>query len=186
MRWGLAKGFQSNESGVGTASIPHSMSESKTPMDQGILSMAAVYSNGFLCLLTGFVILLTGVWKDTTLGFGINVVLKAFSLYIPRFGSIILMSCSVFFILTTILGNAYNGSQCFSYITGKKNLKTYYIFISLAVFLGALLDVEFVWTVVDFFVIPVACPNVLALVFINFKKPLKPKKSFILAKKPST
>lgn len=168
LRWGLAKGFQSNESGIGTASIPHSMSASRKPVDQGILSMVAVYSNGFLCILTGLVVLVTGVWKDHQAGIGINIVLKAFSHHIPVFGTVVLVLCSILFVLTTILGNAYNGSQCFAHVTGYRGLKLYYVLIAFSVFVGAILDVEFVWTYVDLFVIPVAFPHVIGLLCIVY------------------
>ncbi|MBT4595291.1 sodium:alanine symporter family protein, partial [bacterium] len=48
VRWGVARAVQINEIGTGTSTFPHSMAETNSPTDQGILSIAAVYTNGFL------------------------------------------------------------------------------------------------------------------------------------------
>ncbi len=44
MRWGVIRGFQANEAGIGTATIPHSMAETHNPTPQGILTMASTFS----------------------------------------------------------------------------------------------------------------------------------------------
>ena len=170
LRWGLAEGFYSNEAGMGIAPIPHSMAETDNATNQGILSIVSVYSNGILCLLSGLTVLVTGVWQEPGMAFDINMIVKAISLYFPMVGPVVLSSCAILFAFTTILGNGYNGSQCFLYATKNKYLYYYYALIALIIFLGSIAEVKLVWSISDFFVIPVACIHIAGLIFISFKK----------------
>ena len=52
MRWGIFKGVQTSEAGVGTQTIPHSMAETQDPVHQGILAMVSTYSAGKFGSLT--------------------------------------------------------------------------------------------------------------------------------------
>lgn len=168
LRWGLSAGFYSNEAGMGIAPIPHSMAETQKPVDQGILSMVSVYSNGFLCLLSGLTILITGIWQQGT-PFDITMIVKALSMYFPMLGPVILSLSAVMFAFTTILGNGYNGSQCFLYATKNKYIYAYYILIGLIIFFGAVAEVKFVWALSDFFMAPVAVIHISSLLWITFR-----------------
>jgi alanine or glycine:cation symporter, AGCS family len=166
MRWGLAKGFYSNEAGLGTAPIPHSMAATSSPQNQAILALVSVYSNGFLCLISGLVVLTTGIWKNPDIPFGIDMIVSAFSSYFPVVGYFVLFICAVLFSFTTILGNGYNGSQCFLYSFGRKNVSIYYLLVAIMIFGGAICDMDLVWTITDFFVVPAAMINIFSLIYI--------------------
>lgn len=170
LRWGLARGFFANESGLGTGTIPHSMSDTKTPVNQGILSMVSVYSNGLLCLLSGLVTLITGTWLSTDTGIGINVVAQSFAMYFSNIGIIVLMICALLFAFGTILGNSYNGSQCFLYATKNRWLKVYQILIPAILIVSAIMDVETLVKILDLFYIPIAIPNILGIIILAFKR----------------
>ncbi len=170
LRWGLAKGFFANEAGLGFPTIPHSMSKSKVPVNQGILSMLSVYSNGFLCILSGLTVLLTETWLDPDLGIGINILAKSFTIYFHSPGIVILMFSALLFAFGTIVGNSYNGSQCYLYATKNQGLKYYYIFIAIVVFIGSISEVESLARITDFCLIPLAIPNVLGILILAFKK----------------
>ena len=169
-RWGLAKGLQANESGLGTSSIAHSAAETNNPIDQGILAMVAVYTNGLLCTLSGLAILMTGVWKDTSLVFDISMIDKVLSLYFPGVGSIVLVICGTLFSFTTIMGNSYYGMKCFSYLTNHRFELAHHFLVAAVIYIGAISDVRFIWSVVDFFMIPVAVINIIGLIVLSFKK----------------
>ena len=170
LRWGLAKGFFANEAGLGTATIPHSMAKTKSAINQGILSMISVYSNGFLCLLSGLAVLLTETWLDPSLGSGINILAKSLNLYFSNFGVIILSLSLFLFVFGTIVGNSYNGSQCYLYATKNRWLNYYYILIAIVVFLGSVTDVVFLANITDFFLIPIAIPNIIGVLLLAFKE----------------
>lgn len=170
MRWGLLGGFQNNEAGMGTSSIPHSMADIKSPISQGILSMIAIYSHGLLCILSGLVVLLTGTWKDPAIDVGINIVNTSFTYYFSNIGAITLAISAILFAYTTILGNSYNGSQCFFFITKNKYAKCYYWLTAILIFLGTIFDVKLIWVVTDFFVLAVALPNIVGILILMFRR----------------
>jgi len=169
-RWGVAKGTFASEAGVGTATIPHSMAKVEDPIEQGILAMVSTYSVGFVCFLSGLVVLLTGT-VDSDIPMGINMLAKSFSMYAPDvISSIILITCTFLFAIGSIIGNSYNGSQGFSYLTKNRWINYYYIAMAIILFFGSIFSVELVWSIVDFFVIPVALINIFAVIILLFKR----------------
>jgi len=170
LRWGLAKGFYSNEAGVGTATIPHSKAKTEHAFNQGILAIVSVYTNGFLCLLSGLMVLVTGVCQKPGAVYNINLLSKALAIHFPLIGPFILLFCATLFSFTTILGNGYNGGQCFLYATGNKFLSFYYALIAIIIFAGAVSEIKLVWALSDFFMIPVALINIVSLITISFRR----------------
>lgn len=167
LRWGLAKGFTSNESGMGTATVPHSMAEAHSSVDQGILSIVSVFSNGILSILSGLAILMTGMHNDYGID-SITIITRLFSDYFPIVGPFILLLSATLFVISTLIGNTYNGSQFFAYSLGKKGFYLYYGACALSIFLSSMFSLDVVQDVVDFVAIPVMLVHVLALVILAF------------------
>jgi alanine or glycine:cation symporter, AGCS family len=170
MRWGVFKGVQSSEAGIGTPTIPHSMAQTQTPINQGILSMASTYSSGFICLLSGIVTLMTDTWQNDSLKLGINMVAESFAMYFSYVGILIVIVSAFLFAFGTIIGNSYNGSQCFGFLTHNRFINGYYLFTAAIIFLGSISDVKIVWTIIDFCLVPVAIPHIVGIVYLAFKR----------------
>ncbi len=170
LRWGLAKGYFSNISGLGMSTIPHSMSSTQTPVKQGMLSMAAIYSDGLVCLLTGIVVLLTGAWLDPSLGIGINIIASIFKTYFSTIGTIVILISAFLFSFGTIVGEGYMGSQCFEYAAKRKYLFIFNISMAIVIFLGAIVNVRFLAQITDVFLLPLALPNMISIIILAFKK----------------
>lgn len=164
MRWGIFKGTQVSEAGVGTQTIPHSMAETKDPEAQAMLSMVSTYTAGFLAFLSGTVALLTDTWQDPSLPVGISMVASSFQIYFSQFGIAIVAVNTILFAFGTILGNSYNGSQCFGYIMQNKYIRPYYVASALAIFLGTILDTKDVWSHIDIGLACLVLPHMFALV----------------------
>jgi AGCS family alanine or glycine:cation symporter len=145
------------------------MAETSNPTHQGILAMISVYSNGVLCLLSGLTVLVTGAWKLPGAKFDITMLTGIIDSHFPTIGPIILILSAFLFAYGTILGNGYNGSQCFLYVTNNRWVKFYYVLSAIVIFLGCISDVKFVWTVVDFLILPVAIPNTIGIILLAFK-----------------
>ena len=47
LRWGVFKGIQANEAGIGTQAIPHSMAETNNAESQGAFAMLSTYTAGY-------------------------------------------------------------------------------------------------------------------------------------------
>lgn len=170
LRWGIFKGIQSTEAGIGTQAIPHSMAETQDPTAQGTLAMLSTYTSGFVAFLSGCVALITKTWQDPDLPLGISMVAASYQQYFSSFGIAIVAISALLFAFGTILGNCFNGTQCFEYFTQKK---THYYFIGAAVmiFFGAVAEVKLVWSLVDVVLVCIALPHMTALLMHTYKKP---------------
>lgn len=167
LRWGLAKGFTANESGLGTATVPHSMAEAENAVDQGILSVVSVFSNGILCLLSGIAILIT----NSHLAYGsdgIAVITNMFAHYFPYAGPLILLISTFLFVVSTIIGNSYNGSQFYQYLLGKRFLYVYHTLCAISIFASSIMPLNLVWEQIDILVAPIALIHIIGIVRLSF------------------
>lgn len=166
---GVFKGIFVTEAGLGTASIPHSMADTKKPTDQGVLAMYSMVADTLLCTVSGLLVLVTGVWIRGE--FRSTFIYEAFKLNAPGFGQWVLMISIGLFVLTTVIGNSFNGVQSFASLTNHRWKNWYLLFNLCVIFLGALTHVKIVWTVLDIFLALVAIPNLIGLVMLSLKKP---------------
>jgi len=170
MRTGIFRSIFITEAGLGTSSIPHSMSDAKKPVDQGLLAMYSITADAFLSFISGLLILVTGLWL-TTSQVDSTLIYTAFKNNAPRLGDVILIISITLFVTTTVIGNSFNGVQSFASLTKHKWLGTYKTFTALVIFLGSIVSVPLVWELVDFIITFVAVPNVISLVILAFRKP---------------
>lgn len=163
LRWGIFKGVQATEAGVGTQTIPHSMAETNDPNAQGTLAMCSTYMAGFIAFLSGCVTLMTGTWQDSTYPLGISMVAGSFHQYFSSTGVFIVAVSAILFVFGTILGNSFNGSQCFAYLLGTRKIPVYYGFTALMIFIGSISEVTVVWSLIDIALAFMAIPHIGAL-----------------------
>jgi len=169
VRYGVFRGMLISEAGMGTASIPHAVSDTKTPVNQGLLAMGSVVSDLLLSTLSGLLVLVTGVWirgeERPTL------IYEIFKEYAPVAGKIVLITSISLFILTTIIANSFNGSQSFASLTRHRWVKFYVVVASVVIFLGTLMPVPLVWQILDTLLFTAAVPNLIGLLYLAFKYP---------------
>lgn len=171
LRWGIFKGIQTCEAGVGTQAIPHSMAQTQDPVAQGTLAMLSTYTAGFVAFLSGFVALITQTWLDPELPLGMSMVAASFNLYFSSFGIAIVVISTFLFAFGTILGNSFNGSQCFHYLTNNKKTVYYLAGTACLIFIGSISEAKMVWSLVDIVLACVAVPHMTALVLYAYKNP---------------
>ncbi len=171
LRWGMLKGIQTTEAGIGTQTMPHSMAETRDPIAQGALAMLSTYTAGFVAFLSGCVTLITGTWLDPSLPLGVTMVATSFQLYFSTFGILIVAMSTLLFGFGTILGNSYNGSQCFNYLTDNRKTRTYFLGIALMIFVGAIAEVKTFWSLIDLVLVGVALPHMYALIKQAYQRP---------------
>lgn len=164
LRWGIFKGTQATEAGVGTQTIPHSMSGSDDAYAQGSLAMISTYTAGFMSFLSGCVVLVTDTWQNPELPMGISMIAASFEMYFSSLGLALIAFCTFLFGFGTCLGNSYNGSQCFAYLVDPEKIHYYFLFSALMIFLGAIAEVKTIWSIVDIFLASIAIPHMFALV----------------------
>ena len=161
LRHGLARALQANEAGVGTATIPHSFATGHPPAQQAALAIAAVWFNGFLCLLTGLTALLGRPQHGQAQG-----VAALQLIFVQHFGAAGtgLLSLSIFlFAFGTLVGNTFNGRICAQSLLPGPLLPAYTGAAALAVACGCLAGLHAVFACTDLLIIPVVGINVYAL-----------------------
>ena len=68
IRFGVARGVFSNESGLGSAAIAHAAAQTNSPVRQGIIAMLGTFIDTLVvCTMTALVILTSGAWTMTGL-----------------------------------------------------------------------------------------------------------------------
>lgn len=170
LRWGVFKGTQTSEAGVGTQAIPHSMAETKDPALQATLAMLSTYTAGFIAFLSGCVTLITRTWQDPSLPLGMSMVAASFKIYFSHFGVIIVALCTLLFGFGTILGNSYNGSQCYGYLTENKKGRYYLFATAIMIFIGAISEVKTFWSLIDIVLACMALPHMAALMLYAHRR----------------
>jgi len=167
MRQGIFKSAYVTEAGVGTAAFPHALADTESATDQGVLAMYSVAIDTFFCLISGFVVLVTGVW---TSGAASNTLIyDAFNLGLPAVGPMILIFSLVLFVTGTALGNCFNGSKCFGFFTGNQYLHYYYIFVVTMMFFGSITNTLTLWAIMEFILPLTALPNLIGLIYLAIK-----------------
>lgn len=168
LKEGTYKGIFITESGLGTSSIAHALSDVERSVDQGILAMYSSFTNIVLCLLSGLITLVTGVWSSNEITN--TLVYQAFKMHSPSFVIQVILIMSLFlFVITSLIGNTFNGGQSFAAVTNDKYMKVYYIIASIVAFSGALAKMTFLWNLMDVVLAFVAILNLTGLMILAFK-----------------
>lgn len=168
MRAGTYKGVFISEAGLGTSSIAHAIADTHIPRDQGILAMFSMAADALLSMLSGLLVLVTGVWL--TGGFRSTFIYEAFKLNAPATGQWILLGAITLFVVTTIIGNCFNGMQSFSSMATAQDVHWYITIALMAIFAGALMQAKLAWAIMDTLMTCVALPHLLGVLFLTFTR----------------
>jgi AGCS family alanine or glycine:cation symporter len=168
IRFGVARGLFSNESGLGSAPIAAAAAKTNQPAKQALVSMTGTFLDTIIvCSLTGLALSTTGVWTSGETG--VALTLQAFSTGLPGdWGKGIVILGVVTFAFSTILGWSYYGEKCFEYLTGENYIRYYRVAWIAFVFIGAVVKLELVWNFSDVMNALMAVPNLIGLIGLSF------------------
>ena len=165
MRYGVARGLFSNESGMGSAPIVAASAKTKNAVRQALVSSTGTFFDTvIICALTGIVLVNTGVWNSELRGMMLTS--KAFDT-IPYVGSFFLSIGLVTFTFSTTLGWSVYAGKSTEYLFGKKYVAYYKAIYLITVFVGAILSLDLVWNLGDIFNGLMTIPNLIALLLLN-------------------
>ena len=167
IRYGVARGLFSNESGMGSAPIAAAAAKTNQPSKQALVSMAGTFIDTLVvCSLTALTLSSTGVWVSGETG--VALTLQAFSAGLPGlWGNLIVTIGTVTFAFSTILAWEYYGEKCFEYLFGEKHILFYRYAWIVFVFLGAQIKLEMVWNFADAMNALMAVPNLIGLILLS-------------------
>lgn len=169
MHYGFSRGVFSNEAGLGSAPMAHAASSTKEPVMQGLWGMFEVFfTTIIICTCSAIVILSTGLW-DTGEFQGAALSIASFNKVIPGIGGFGVTLSTVFFALSTILGWAYYGEVCIGFLThkSKKAILIYRCIYIAFVYIGAVGNLELIWSISETMNGLMAIPNLIGVVGLS-------------------
>jgi AGCS family alanine or glycine:cation symporter len=166
MRFGIARGVFSNESGLGSAPIAAAAARTSDPVKQALVSMTQTFIDTLVvCTMTALVILTADSW---TQGVGAGQLTSAsFGETLGRTGEIIVALATAVFAYSTLIGWNYYGEKAIEYLLGPRSIRIYRIIFIAAVVVGAMMNLEFVWNFSDLMNGMMAIPNLIGLLLLS-------------------
>ena len=166
IRFGVARGVFSNEAGLGSAPIAHAAATTNSPVRQGTIAMIGTFIDTLIiCSITGLVIIVSGVWTSGETGATLSSL--AFESALPGLGGYIVTFGLSLFAFTTILGWSIYGEKCVEYLFGVRSITPFRILWVIAVPIGAVSNLSFIWLVADTLNALMALPNLIALLLLS-------------------
>jgi AGCS family alanine or glycine:cation symporter len=165
MRFGVARGLFSNESGMGSAPIVAAAAQTKDPVRQALVSSTGTFwDTVIVCAITGLVVVNSGEW--TKGGNGATLVKTAFEDF-HIVGPIVLTIGLLTFVFSTILGWSYYGEKAVEYLMGTRAIKYYRWLWVVAVMAGSVASLPAVWAFADIANGLMAVPNLISLIALS-------------------
>ncbi len=166
IRFGIARGVFSNESGLGSAPIAAAAAKTSDPVKQALVSMTQTFIDTLVvCTMTALIILMAPIW--TTGGNAGELTLKSFEFFLGTSGSLVVVVATVLFGYSTILGWSYYGEKAFEFIFGERSIALYRIVFISFILVGAMMELKFVWNFSDLANGLMAIPNLIGLLLLS-------------------
>ena len=170
IQMGVARGVFSNESGLGTAPIAAAAAKTDYPGRQALISMTGAFLSTIVCTFTGLAISVTHLLGYIDLNgnilTGSSLTAFAFDRGFPWGGYVVALSC-IFFGFSTIVGWAYYGEKCATYLMGVRSRLWYRLLFTSAVFVGVFIPANMLWPIADITNAFMALPNLIALLMLS-------------------
>jgi alanine or glycine:cation symporter, AGCS family len=182
MRFGIARGVFSNESGLGSAPIAAAAARTNDPVKQALVSMTQTFIDTLVvCSMTALVILTANSW---TQGVGAaELTSMSMAETLGPIGNVIVAVSIALFAYSTVIGWNYYGEKAIEFLFGPRAIKVYRVVFTIAVMVGAVTSLEFVWNFSDLMNGMMAIPNLIGLLLLSkiikqetnryFSKPVK-------------
>lgn len=165
---GIKRGLFSNEAGMGSAPNAAATAEVTHPVKQGLIQTLGVFTDTIIiCTSTAFMILISGVYKQTDLS-GIQLTQNALSSQVGPWGNTFIAICILLFAFSSIIGNYYYGETNIEFInTNTTYLLLYRVFVVFMVWFGGVAKIQIVWDMADLFMGMMALINLIAIFLIG-------------------
>ncbi|MGF1455767.1 MAG: alanine/glycine:cation symporter family protein [Alphaproteobacteria bacterium] len=178
MRFGVARGIFSNESGLGSAAIAHAAAQTNNPVRQGTIAMMGTFIDTIIvCTMTALVILTVEIptevdgatvmvpaWTSGLTGAQLST--AAFGAGLPGAQWVISIGL-IIFAFTTVMGWSVYGERSAEYLFGPSAILPYRLVWIAALFVGAVVQLDLVWTFSDVMNGLMAIPNLIALILLS-------------------
>ena len=185
--WGVRRGIFSTDAGYGSGGIMAAAAEATHPAKQGLIQALSIYLSIFIvCTISGFVILLSGIYNIVDEGTGAMLVQNAPNIeqgalwvqtalnnltpnMIPWEGKILSVIIALF-ALTTLLGYYYQIESNVRYLfrnVGNMGRAFLRIAFLAAIFIGGIADSSMLWNIMDIGVACMAWINIVVVLLLS-------------------
>jgi len=165
IRYGIARGLFSNESGLGSAPIVAAAAQTKNPVRQALVSSTGTFwDTVVVCAMTGLVVVNSMQWTHGLNGAALT---RAAFRDLPVVGPLILAVGLLTFVFSTILGWSYYGEKAAEYLFGTRVVLPYRLMWVAAVMVGSVASLPAVWTFADIANGLMAVPNLVSLLALS-------------------
>lgn len=167
---GFSKAIFSGEAGLGSAPMAHGAEEAENAAEQGLWGIFEVFvSTVLICTASALVIL-----TSEPCGFsGVRLVIACFDQTLPNLGRLIVGVSGILFSFSSVIGWSYYGEVCIRYLSRTRRggvcLLFYRVFFIVAVFLGGVAPLNFVWSLSEILNALMSIPNLIALILLSEK-----------------
>lgn len=184
MLWGIKRGLYSNEAGQGSAPIAHSTAKTNYAVREGTVALLEPFIDTVaICTITGLVIISTGAWHKTL--FFVSRIDPSFSgellnsslltayafkeglSWLFNYGDKIITFAVLLFAVSTAISWSYYGDRASNYLFGRKATLPYKWIYLLFVFIGAIAQLEAVWSFGDAALGFMTFPNLLTIILLS-------------------
>jgi AGCS family alanine or glycine:cation symporter len=167
LRNGMARGAYSNEAGMGSAPIAHASAKTDHPVRQGMWGMFSVFFDTLLiCTVTALVILSTGIWQNGDIS-AAGMTAQAFTDFYGKAGGTLVSFSVLLFVISTIYVILYYGERLAEYLFGHTfSLFMRYVYL-VAIFVGAIGGLRFVWLFLDLLFGLAIIPNMIGVLLLS-------------------
>ena len=175
IKTGFIRGIFATDIGLGLEAILHSNVHTKNnnnnqlAIEQSIISVLSPFVVMIVCIITGLVLIVTGVWNDPTLE-STNMCFAAFSIGIPsQFAGYIMLVTLFCFAFTTILTWMFCGNKAIEYLApnNKYVMYAWKVFFILLLPIGAIAKVNIIWNLADIAISLMLFINLIALITLS-------------------
>ena len=166
MRYGIARGVFSNESGLGSAPIAAAAARTRDPVKQALVSMTQTFIDTLVvCTMTAMVILTSHAWLEGVAPGQLTSV--SFGETLGHIGVVIVAVATALFAYSTLIGWNYYGEKAIEYLAGRRAIAPYRVVFVAVVIVGAMMKLEFVWNFSDLMNGMMALPNIVGLLLLS-------------------
>lgn len=166
IRYGVARGVFSNESGLGSAPIAAAAARTNDPVKQALVSMTQTFIDTLVvCTATALVILTADVWRE---GVSAGILTSmSFAETLGDAGTIIVAVATALFAFSTLIGWSYYGEKAIEYLFNERAIIAFRIVFVAVVMVGATRELSFVWNFSDLMNGLMAIPNLIGILLLS-------------------
>ena len=166
IRYGIARGLFSNESGLGSAPIVAAAAQTKNPVRQALVSSTGTFwDTVVVCAMTGLVVVNSVRWTEGAQGRRPHHAPPSPTSRL--IGPMVLSIGLLTFVFSTILGWSYYGEKAAEYLFGERAVKPYRLLWVVAVMVGSVATLPAVWAFADIANGLMAVPNLVSLIALS-------------------